>query len=172
MGRKFCFSQPRRLLLEGGLVWRAGRRGSTCALPSPWRVCCAPHPCWGTGCTVGGRASSSHEQSSAGQATSCVASRVSPAGSTGLSSSRRRRGNCCCSPLPSARAALQLTCCLRLAFVAQPVCWRRGAQRQLPLLSLRAGLAKQVPEAAGVLCSPCCHPGPKTPTQGRGAAVP
>lgn len=104
--RKETLLLPAEEVVTGGLVWRAGSRGSEALvprrlqLPSPWRVCCAPRPCWRMGCVVPWlrrTALSSLWQSSAGQAVFRITSQVSPAGTAGFNSSKWRSGKCRCS---------------------------------------------------------------------------
>lgn len=162
---------------RGGCYWRAGSAGeerqrSACA---PALAAClgAAQPLEGLPCSLEDglpcaaaaedRVELSFWQSSAGQATSRIASQVSPAGTAGFSSRKRRRGKCRCSSSPlAAQPAQQLMCRLRDIFVTQP--WFAGAEEpggsRLPLLSLRAGLPEHVPEASGILCSLRCRPGP------------
>lgn len=111
--RKEILLLPAEEVVTGGPVWHAGRRSSEALvpgrlqhvfpLPSPWRVCCATHPCWRMGCVVPWLrriALSSLWQSSAGQAMFRITSQVSPAGTAGFNSSKWRSGKCRCSCSP------------------------------------------------------------------------
>lgn len=61
-GKEILLLPDEEVLLSGELVWCVGRRGGeafvpgrlqrACPLPSPRRVCCAPRPCWRTGCVA------------------------------------------------------------------------------------------------------------------------